>query len=181
MNNGKNPFNELLKIIGEFKRDVNIILSQIDSSKSRIVTLYETRKKLAKLSLLQESLFEQSFDCIEAGLFRAAHVMAWAAFMDYLEVKISSDGFKKLFRIRAKWSKYKTLEELRENVVEYQIIEACRDLGLLGKTECNSVKGYLSTRNECAHPSGYEPDMNDAIGYVSNLLNRIAKLQKKKL
>lgn len=181
MSNENPPFNDLLKIVSAFEKDANIILSKIDSSRSRIVTLYDTRKSLAKLSLLQESLFEQSFECIEAGLYKAAHVMAWAAFMDYLEVKISSDGFKKLFSIRTKWARYKTLEELRENVVEYQIIEASKDLGLLGKNECRSVKGYLSTRNECAHPSDYEPRMNDAIGYVSTLLNRIAKLQKKNL
>ena len=47
-----------------------------------------------------------------------------------------------------------------------------RDLKLLGKGEHKSLQDLLSKRNESAHPSGYKPGLNEALGYVSELLNR---------
>ena len=122
----------------------------------------------------------QALRCIESELYRAAHVMAWAAFMDFLEEKIASDGLVKLRGLRSSW-KASSTEELRENVVEFQLIDAARDLGLFGKTEAKALQGLLSKRNECAHPSSYFPGLNEALGYVSELLNRISKLTSRTL
>ena len=46
-------------------------------------------------------------------------------------------------------------------------------LKLLTKAEEKILKGLLSKRNESAHPSGYKPGLNEALGYLSELLNRI--------
>jgi hypothetical protein len=117
---------------------------------------------------------------VENELYRAAHVMAWAAFMDFLEEKLASDGLVKLRSLRAAW-KASSVDELRENVVEHQLIDAARDLGLLGKTESKALQGLLSKRNECAHPSDYFPGLNETLGYVAEVLNRIGHLQPKSL
>jgi hypothetical protein len=113
---------------------------------------------------------------VENSLFRAAHVMAWAGFMDFLEEKIASDDLKKLRTIRPSW-KAATVEELRENVVEYQLIEAARDLGLCTKTEAKGVQGLLNKRNECAHPSDYFPLLNESLGYLSEILQRMEQMR----
>jgi hypothetical protein len=151
------------------------------SGTSRVVSLSQTRKDLAALSLLQESLLTDALRCVELGLHRAAHVMAWAAFMDLIEERMASDGLKAVRVARPAWSKYKTVEELRENVVEYQLLEAARDIGLLSKNATKSLLGLLSKRNECAHPSGYEPGLNESLGYISELLTRMKTLQAKTL
>jgi len=106
--------------------------------------------------------------------------MAWAAFMDFLEEKLASDGLVKLRSLRSTW-KASSVEELRENVVEHQLIDAARDLGLLGKTEAKALQGLLSKRNECAHPSSYFPGLNETLGYAAEVLNRIGQLQPKSL
>jgi hypothetical protein len=62
------------------------------SGASRVISLTQTRKDLAALSLLQESLLSDALRCVQFGLHRAAHVMAWAAFMDLLEERMASDG-----------------------------------------------------------------------------------------
>lgn len=162
-----------------FKAEAHALLAPYGSTPSRVVRLDQARKQLASLSLLQKELFDQALTCIEVGVFRAAHVMAWAAFIDYLESRIGGIGLPRIHAVRPAWSKYGTVEELRENLPEYQIIEALRDVGLLGKSEAKTLQGLLSKRNECAHPGAFTPDANESIGYVSELLARIRALDSK--
>jgi hypothetical protein len=61
------------------------------------------------------------------------------------------------------------------------LIDASHDLGLTRKNEVKALQGLLNKRNECAHPSNYFPQLNDTLGYISELLQRIATLQPKKL
>ncbi|MBN1538442.1 MAG: hypothetical protein JW908_17030 [Anaerolineales bacterium] len=165
----------------KFEEEANQILSKQESSNSRIISLDQTRTRLKVLSLQQDELFQQSLTCIERGVFRAAHVIAWAGFMDFLEQKLSSDGLIKIKSARAGWSTYKTIEDIRENIPEFQLIEVARDVGLLTKSKTKTLLGLLSKRNECAHPSDYEPGLNESLGYVSELLNRIELIHAKSL
>jgi hypothetical protein len=107
--------------------------------------------------------------------------MAWAGFVDFLEEKLASDALRAVHRARPSWKRYQTLEELREHVPESQLIDAARELGLLSKSAAKTIQGMLSKRNECAHPSGFEPSLNDTLGYISELFARIKTLQGKTL
>jgi len=169
---------KLLDRARAFEREAHQVLSVHESTPSRIVLLENTYKRLTALSVRQDELLRQALRCIENELFRSAHVMAWAGFMDFLEEKLASDGLKKLRAIRPGW-KVATVEELRETVVEFQLIEATRDLGLCTKTEMKALHGLLNKRNECAHPSDYFPSLNESLGYVSEILQRIGQLQPK--
>jgi len=171
----------LYKQAQKFRDEAHSILAKQETSPSRIISLEYTRQQIASLSLYQKALFNEAVSCIEKECFRAAHVMAWAAFMDYLEKKLASDGLKKIRAIKTGWSKFKNVEDLRENVAEYQLIEAAKDVGLLSKQEMRTLHGLLAKRNECAHPSNHNPDMNEAIGYVSDLLKRIKRLEEKNI
>ena len=163
-----------------FEKEAHEILSIHETSPSRVILLEDTYRQLSGLSLKQEELIRQALRCIENGIFRAAHVMAWAGFMDFLEEKIGSDGFKKLRQKRTKWS-FKNIEELREKVPEHQLIEACKDIGFCTNNQKKSLLGLLNKRNECAHPSNYNPSLNDSLGYVSEILKRLENLMGKTL
>ncbi|TKJ32207.1 hypothetical protein CEE39_06110 [bacterium (candidate division B38) B3_B38] len=171
---------ELLKRVKAFEREAHNILSVHETSISRVILIEDTYKRLDALSIRQDELIRQALKCIEHKLFRAAHVMAWAGFMDFLEEKISSDGFKKLKGVRRNWI-INTVEELREKVPEYQLIEATKDLKLCTKNEMKGLIGLLNRRNECAHPSTYFPGLNESLGYVSEILQRIENIQPKTL
>jgi len=162
-----------------FEEEARRFLAKHESSRDRTITLDDTLKKLSGLSLKQDELFKQAITCIERGIFRAAHVMAWAAFVDFLEMKLDSDGFAKVKNIKTGWQQYQSLEDIRENVPEYQLIEAAKEVRLITKQQMKALHGLLSTRNECAHPSSYNPGLSESLGYVANLLNRIAAIQKK--
>jgi hypothetical protein len=167
--------------VSEFERAAHDILSTHETSKSRVISLEQTRKLLQVLSLQQDELFGQALLCVEKGIYRALYVMAWAAFIDFLEQKLASDNLQKVMQARPAWSQHKTIEELRENIPEYQLIEAARDVRLLSKQEMKAIHGLLAKRNECAHPSKYEPGLNESLGFVSELLNRIEHLAPKVL
>lgn len=175
---------DLIRNISEavknFEHEAHTIFSIHDSSASRIIKLDEAYKTLSGLTLTQEDLFKQSFRCLENELFKSAHVMAWAGFMDFVEEKLGSDNFVKLNILRPKWST-NSIEELRESGPEYQFIEALKELKLCTKNEMKSIHGLLSKRNECAHPSNYYPNLNESLGYISELLGRIKTLQLKTL
>ena len=163
----------------EFERQAHALLAIHESSAaSRVVVLDQTYKSLGALTLKQDDLMKQALRCTEEGLYRAAHVMAWAAFMDFLEEKYQSDGLVKLKAARTAW-KGKNIEEMREYVNEYQLVEASQDLGLSTKNEVKALHGLLNKRNECAHPSNYYPQLNETLGYISEVLQRITTLQPK--
>ncbi|MCH8813532.1 MAG: hypothetical protein IH957_00335 [Chloroflexi bacterium] len=161
-----------------FEKEAHVILSVHESAASRIVLLTDTYSKLTVLSLKQDDLMRQALRCVENGLFRAAHVMAWAAFMDFLEEKLSVDGLAMVRALRPKW-RASSVEELREYQTEYHILELTQPLKLATKNQKKALQGLLNKRNECAHPSGYYPEMNDTLGYITELLQRISTIAPK--
>ena len=163
-----------------FEYEAHNILAVHESAASRVVLLDDTYRELEVLSLRQDELMRQALRCVENKLFRAAHVMAWAAFMDFLEEKLESDGLKKVRVERPAW-KGSNMAEMREYVPEMQLVEVCRDVGLCTKNETQALVGLLRKRNECAHPSNYFPGLNETLGYLSELLQRIKMLHPKTL
>ena len=167
--------------VAAFELEAHRLLGVHESSSSRVFTVDQTRRELNKLSPQQVDLLKDSLSCIEQGIYRAAIVLAWAAFMDNLECKLASDGLVKLKTAKSGWAKYQSMEELREHVPEYQLLEAARDVGVLKKTELKVLVGRLAIRNECAHPSDHLPGANESLGYVSDLLKRMKALESRSL
>lgn len=175
-NSTEGAYEYATKRLVAFHVEVKAILATHESSTARTITLEETYKRLGKLSIKQDDLLKQSLRCVEHSLFRAAHVLSWAALMDFIEAKIADDGFKGLNVVREKW-KVGTIEDLRDVGSEFQVIDALRDMNHCSKTDEKALKGLLSRRNECAHPTDYYPGLNETLGYVSEILGRIELLQ----
>ncbi len=174
-----NNFGTIHNKIKRFETIALGIFSNYEDSKARIVTVTLTKDRIQGLSIKQENLLMQAISCLEHDLYKAAHVMAWAAFIDYLEMQLSEDNLQKVHKVRPKWEKYKTIEELRENIPEYQLLDVAKEIKLINKTANKSLQGLLSKRNECAHPSDYEPELNESLGFISELLKRIQQIKNK--
>ncbi|AAB89572.1 predicted coding region AF_1680 [Archaeoglobus fulgidus DSM 4304] len=165
----------MVKNLLKYESEVHKLLSTYESAgKSRIIRLDESYKELDGLSIEQDELFREALRCVENGLFRAAHVLAWAGFIDFLH-SILALHIPQIKNKKEKW-KISKKEDFRE-YPDFQIIEAAKDVGILNKSEMKTLKGLLSKRNECAHPSDYFPDLNETLGYISELLKRIKILQ----
>ena len=44
-----------------------------------------------------------------------------------------------------------------------------------------ALHGLLNKRNECVHPSDYYPDVNETLGFISELFTRAETLQKRSI
>lgn len=158
---------EVLKGIENFKKESIKVLSRLENSKTRIITIEETYKQLKGLDVKQEDMIRESLRCIENELFRAAHILAWSGFIDYLGTLLvdlepaSMDS-----------------ENLREQFSDFKIIEQAVKLGIVKKLMGRSLKALLTKRNECAHPSDFFPGLNETLGYVSEIIARIRMIQK---
>ena len=163
-----------------FERAAHEIFAAHEQSGSRVVTLSASYATLTELNLRQTDLLKQALRCAENGLYRAAHVMAWAAFMDFLQEKLSSDGMVALRRERPAW-KGADISEMAEYVPERQFVEVTKPLKLCTKNQMNALISLLARRNECAHPSEYYPGLNETLGYISELIQRLKVLATKTL
>src|SRR5438552_947700 len=119
-----NPVEDYLARAAGFEAEAHSLLESHEGAhRSRVIVLDDVLDRLDKLNLRQESLFRQALRCAENGIHLAAHVMAWAALMDLFEEKLASDGLAKVATAFPKWPTG-SLEDLREEVVEYQLIGA---------------------------------------------------------
>lgn len=148
-----------------------------DANGTRVLKLEESYNKLNVLNLKQDDLFRQSLRCTEQGLYRAAHVMCWAACMDFIQEKLQAKGMAAIYVEYPKWQRVKDVAELAEYVPEAQLVDALQKLGLATKGQVKALQGLLHRRNECAHPSTYYPASNETLGYVSETLQRIQSLK----
>ncbi len=171
----------LIASVRDFERQAHALLAIHESaSRSRVFVLDKTYQDLGALNLRQDDLMKQALRCTEEGLYRAAHVMAWAAFMDYLEEKLQSDGLVKVKASRPAW-KGLDIAEMREHVPEAQLVDVTAVIGLCTKNEAKALTGLLNRRNECGHPSNYYPQLNETLGYIAELMQRIKILEPKTL
>jgi len=177
----RDEFRDLLIRVRAFEAAAHELLGVHETAPSRVYTLDKAYRELTGLSLKQDDLLRQAIRCVETQLYRAAHVLAWAGLMDFLEEKLAADGLVKLRARRPAWVHAMSLEGLRENTTEFQIVDVARELGLLSKAEHKALHGMLSKRNECAHPSDYYPGMDESLGYITEIFKRLKAIQPKSL
>lgn len=168
--------------IERFELDAHAILGIHEAAGgSRIVKLENTYNQLQLLNLKQDDLFRQALRCAENGLYRAAHVMCWAACMDFIQAKLGEDGLIAIKSAYPAWPRVQDVGELAEYIPERQLVEALKKVGLSTKNEVKALIGLLDRRNECAHPTDYLPELNETLGYISEVLKRIQIMNPKSL
>ncbi len=162
----------------DFEAAGHKLLGTHEGAVSRIVDARKSLDRVSALSVKQEDMLKQAVRCVEVEVFRAAHVLAFAAFIDYLHELAARDAFAALNAARPKWG-VTSVEDLREKHTDYAFIEALEAANLTTKNERKAFHGLLTRRNECAHPSEFYPDMNQSLGYLSEVISRLETLKKR--
>ncbi|MHC1753115.1 hypothetical protein [Humidesulfovibrio sp.] len=162
-----------------FETEARRVLAGHETSHDRVITLQKTQSLLLGLTLTQEEVFSESIECVKRGLYRPAIVMAWAAFMDFLEEELIANKLSELHAAYPKWCKITSAQDLREEEKDSNIIEVAAKLKFLQRDERKVLQGHLAKRNESAHPSQYRPGLNEALGYVDELLKRVGSIKNR--
>ena len=160
---------------GKAQKEAHKILSTHEGAiSSRVVILEELLTRLSKLPVDVQDYFKEATVCLENNLHRAAVVLAWAGFFHVLSEKLYSGHLTALKSARPKWV-FSSLEELKEGFTESAILDAAKEVGLIGKATLREYQGQLSKRNQCAHPTLYRPSVNSALGYVDDMIRQTIK------
>ena len=175
MTGATEPLGGLLARVASLEAEAQAILATHEAASARVITLEQSYERLSGLSLDQDELFREALRAVEGNLFRAAHVLAWAGFIDYFHNYLLPARGAVLQAVQPKWS-LGTPEDLRDQA-DFQVIQAAKDGKVYGKTVMKALHGLLNRRNECAHPSSYFPDLNQTLGYISEWFSRIEKMR----
>lgn len=143
------------------------------ASKSRVIVLEDLLRQLAASSLPTDvqGYFKEALMCLEHDARRAAIILSWAGFFYTLCEKLYNQHEAALRMSYPKWE-FTNFEELKEGQKEFQLIEAMKKVRLISKPEAQQFQGLLGQRNQCAHPTRFQPGLNEAIGFVSQVLDK---------
>ena len=164
-----------LSRVNTAKNEAHKILSFHEQSLSRVIILEDLLKKLNGLPVDVQDYFREATTCLEQNLLRAAIVLSWSGFFHVFIEDIYINHEADLRHARPKWA-FTDLPELKENFVEFQLLEAAKAIKVIGKAELRVYQGQLSERNLCAHPTLYRPSLNSALGYVDNMLRQTIQI-----
>lgn len=154
----------------------NSVLAEIGDSKARVAFLKDVSSKLDNAPLDIREYFEEAVLCLQNDLTRSSVVLAWSGFFSIFCEKLFNDKASQIRDVHKKWS-FTNSEEWKE-YPEAQIIEvaASPSVVFIKKSKKRMLDGWLSQRNQCAHPTVYRPTINTAIGYVDSMVDEVCSL-----
>ncbi len=168
----KDEFERLNRVVQLFERDAHRILGGIENSKSRIVSMHATKAKLESSSRYVRDLFSEAVSCLENENNRAAIVMSWSGFF-FQFCKDFWEHEQARLKGYNNW-KITSLDELLERA-DGEVLTAAERLQFITARRRRGLDGRLSRRNDCAHPSPYIPNSNQAIGFVDEMIEETFK------
>lgn len=124
---------------------------------------------------------DEAVDCYEAGAYRGAVLMVWAATIEhiYSVVERHRQGFKlleaenlKRFERASSYRRIKKKSDLLY-INDGNLLLICEDAGVFNKNARNILDDALKTRNRCGHPTGYVVGREEVVVFIERLINNI--------
>lgn len=171
-------FLQLALAAENFRREAETIFGFSETSIHRTANLAASYAAIDSLTVNQVGMLRQALRCVEVGVYHAAHVLGWACLADFLQQMAASDNFQALNSKYPNW-KIQNLDNLRDKVSEFNLIESMFHSGMITKSEKKALQAMLNKRNECAHPTEYFPDLNQSTGFIAECISRLNALIEK--
>ncbi|MYD27591.1 MAG: hypothetical protein F4X03_01540 [Dehalococcoidia bacterium] len=172
---GGDGFGKILAAALEIEKQHSQVLSEVDTARTRIVTIESLYGQMRGLTQDQKAFLEMAIKAIKCEINRAAIILAWAALIERVQQIHDDDRYKAVKEVRPKW-KVESLEDVRESVSEYQLIEATKESKFISKNQMKTLHGLLNTRNMAAHPGPFNDSFNKTLGYVEDVLSELNDL-----
>lgn len=124
---------------------------------------------------------DEAVDCYEAGAYRGAVLMVWAATIEhiYSAVERKASGFNTLEAanvVRFGTSNAYRLIRKKNDLLylnDKNFLLLCEDVGVFNKNARKLLEDKLDTRNRCGHPTGYVLGREEAVVFIESLINNI--------
>jgi len=148
----------------------NKILADEGNSRARVAFLEDVGGKLSGSPIDVQEYFEEAILCLKNGLVRSSIVVAWSGFFSIFCEKLLSGNEMEIRKCREKW-KFSDINTFKEGYPEAQIIEVAKEVSFISNPRRRMLDGWLSQRNQCAHPTIYRPSLNVGIGYLDTMVS----------
>jgi len=179
---------DLLKA-GSGYRLENKIREQLDAAYGTPEVTVKVTSLLTDLAasipdMAERAYYQEALICYKYASRRAAVVMTWNIAFSHLCDHILA---KRLADFNARWlmsfpgmhkNKTKTIagfDDFAEELKEQQVLEICRDAGIITKNIYNIMHGALGKRNAAAHPNNVVIDQVQTDAYISDLVKNVVQ------
>lgn len=155
------------------RRKAHSVLSSHEASPSRVITLRESvRRSIDALPADVRDYFGEAFQCLEAGMHRAAVVTLWGGYMYVFRTALEeATGSREGDRTRHRKSG-SDLDALSDS----RLLEVAAKRRFVQPQEAKELQGYLAIRNRCAHfTRGRQVSLSSALGMADALLGWIVE------
>ncbi|TCC08228.1 hypothetical protein [Kribbella soli] len=113
----------------------------------------------------------------EAGLYRAAILMVWAATVEHLYGVVKRRGGGVQAVEAANRARYGTSRKYREvkkvddllYLSESEFLQLGEDAGMFNRNARQVLAERLNLRNRCGHPTGYTPGREETVVFIESL------------
>jgi len=134
--------------------------------------------------MAERAYYQEALICYKYGSRRGAVVMTWNIAFSHLCDHVLA---KRLADFNARWivsfpgmHKKATrvitaFDDFVEELKEQQVLEICRDAGIIGKNIYNIMHAALAKRNAAAHPNAVVIDQVQTDAYISDLITNVVQ------
>jgi hypothetical protein len=164
----------------EFQEAYRLPVSDI-ARQAPAQALHSLRDSAQRAPASYQQYLEEAIDCYEAGAYRGAVLMVWAATIEHMYSVIAGhqQGFKLLqaenFKRFEKSSGYRKIGKKNDllYVNDANFFLLCEDAGVFNKNARSILDDALKTRNRCGHPTGYTVGREEVVIFIERLINNI--------
>lgn len=121
---------------------------------------------------------EESVKCLEVGSLRACVVFLWSGSIRTLHNKMLKQS---KIQLNAAISRHDSRSRYVSSVDDFAYIkdslalQACQTMGILDKTQKTILENALDLRNDCGHPSKYNPGPKKVSAFIEDIIGIIFK------
>lgn len=164
----------------QFQDSYRIPVSDI-ARQAPALALHSLRESAGRAPESYRPYLQEAIDCYEAGAYRGAVLMVWAATVEHLYSVIEAQrgGFRAIQAENlARFEQSNAYRKIsKKNDLLYlndkNFILLCEAAGVFNKNARSILDEALSTRNRCGHPTGYAVGREEVVIFVERLINNI--------
>jgi hypothetical protein len=127
---------------------------------------------------LAREFVEEAITCLQVGAMRAAVVFAWTGAIRTLHDRGEAIGWPKVeAAVQKHDGRVKNLRKIEDfaGVGDRTFLLAARDLAMIDKGQWTMLQQALDLRNQCGHPSNYNPGPKKVSAMIEDLINIVFK------